>query len=313
MNRKIQLFLLTGLIFLAGISRAQKNESDFPILKGPYLGQKPPGMTPEVFAPGIISTEATEGGSSFSKDGRFYLFARARSAQEGIFIMEQKNGIWSKPRLAPFSAGKHDWDFMLAPDGKTVFVASGRPIHKGGPPVRDHRIWMSEKTVDGWSEPRLLPFPVNSGQHDSYPSLTKDGTLYFFSRRDGGLGHGDIYRSRKINDQYTEIENLREPVNTVHHEVDPYIAPDESYLIFCSDKPGGFGNEDFYISYRKRDGSWTIPVNMGDKVNSPHQEYIPYVTLDGKHFFFTSNISGNRDIYWMEAKIIEELRPNELK
>ena len=302
-----------GFIVLAGISRAQKNESDFPVLKGPYLGQKPPGITPVVFAPGIISTEATEGASSFSRDGRFYLFARARSAEEGIFIMEQKNGIWSKPRLAPFSAGKHDWDFMLAPDGKTVFVASGRPTHKGGSPVRDHRIWMSEKTVDSWSEPRLLPSPVNSGQHDSYPSLTKDGTLYFFSRRDGGLGHGDIYRSRKINDQYTEIENLREPVNTVHHEVDPYIAPDESYLIFCSDKPGGFGNEDFYISYRKRDGSWTIPVNMGDNVNSLHQEYIPYVTPDGKHFFFTSNKSGNRDIYWMDAKIIEDLKPEESK
>jgi len=289
------------------------NHQDSPVLKGPYLGQNPPGTTPKVFAPGIISTGATEGASSFSNDGQFYLFARARSAQEGIFIMEQLNGVWSKPHLAPFSAGKHDWDFMLAPDGKTVFVASGRPIREGGSPLSNHQIWMSERTDEGWSEPRLLPFPVNSGQHDSYPSVTKEGTLYFFSRRGGGLGHGDIYRSRKINDQYTEVENLSEPISTVHHEVDPFIAPDESYLVFCSDKPGGFGNEDFYISYRKEGGSWTVPRNMGDKVNSPYQEYIPYVTPDGKYFFFTSNKSGNRDIYWIDATIIEELKPKELK
>ena len=78
----------------------------------PYLGQQPPGKTPEVFAPGIISTGATEGAASFSTDGLLYLFARARSSQEGIFIMEQINGVWSKPRLAPFSAGRHDWDFI---------------------------------------------------------------------------------------------------------------------------------------------------------------------------------------------------------
>ncbi|UCC39504.1 MAG: PD40 domain-containing protein [Candidatus Aminicenantes bacterium] len=308
------IMIISGIIILfMSLFTGCPGQDDFPVVKGDYLGQKPPGDTPEVFAPGIISTEATEGASSFSNDGCFYFFARARSAQEGIFIMEQKNGIWSKPRLAPFSAGQYDWDFMLAPDGKTVLVASGRPISEGAPPLKDHQIWVSERTDGIWSNPQLLPFPVNSGQHDSYPSLTEDGTLYFFSRRDGGSGHGDIYRSRKMNDRYPEIENLREPVNTVHHEVDPYIAPDESYLIFCSDKLGGFGNEDFYISYRKNDGSWTIPVNMGDKVNSPHQEYIPYVTPDGKYFFFTSDKSGNRDIYWMDAKIIEELKPGELK
>jgi len=309
----IMIISATTIIGCLSIGFSQKDTETFPELKGPYLGQKPPGMTPEIFAPGIISTGATEGASSFSNDGRFYLFARARSKQEGIFIMEQINGVWSKPRLAPFSAGKHDWDFMLAPDGKTVFVASGRPTREGGPPLRDHQIWVSKRTDTGWSEPRLLPFPVNSGQHDSYPSVTKDGTLYFFSRRDGGLGHGDIYRSKLINGEYTQVENLGKSINTEYHEVDPFIAPDQSYLIFCSNKPGGCGKEDFYLTFLKDDGSWTVPVNMGGKVNSPHQEYIPYVTPDGKYFFFTSDKSGNRDIYWMDAKIIEELKPKELK
>ncbi len=286
---------------------------DFPVLKGPYFGQKPPGMKPEIFTPGIISTQATYGCSYFSKDGRLFLFGRAGSALNGILIIEQQEGVWTKPRLAPFSAGEHDLDFTLAPDGKTVFVASGRPISQGGTPLRDHQIWVSQRTDEGWSEPRLLPYPVNLGQHDSYPSVTENGTLYFFSRRTGGLGRGDIYRSNQTISQYTEIENLGDPINTEHHEVDPYIAPDESYLIFCSDRCGGYGEEDFYIVFQKKDASWTDPVNMGGKVNSPHQEYIPSVSPDGRYFFFTSNKSGNREIYWVDAKIIEDLKPNDLR
>ncbi|MFC2169326.1 hypothetical protein ACFLRM_02005, partial [Acidobacteriota bacterium] len=260
------------------------------------------------FAPGIISTDANEGCCSFSKDGHLFLFARGGSDLNGILLMQQVDGVWSKSQLAPFSAGKYDWDFMLAPDSKTVFMSSGRPIREGGSPERDYRIWVSEKIDQGWSEPLLLPPPVNTGEHDSYPSLTVDGTLYFFSNRQGGYGEGDIYRSRKRQDKYTDVENLSNPINTKFHEVDPFIAPDESFLIFCSEKPGGFGKADIYISFRKNDKSWSVPVNMGEKINSPFSEYIPSITPDGKYFFFTSNKSGNRDIYWVKANIIDELK-----
>jgi glyoxylase-like metal-dependent hydrolase (beta-lactamase superfamily II) len=287
--------------------------SEVPILKGPYLGQKPPGIEPEVFAPGVISTEVSEGCSYFSMDGQLYLFARGGSTAPGIFIMEQNGGVWSSPQLASFSAGRHDWDFTLAPDGKTVFVASGRPHDKGGNPERDHSIWISERTKTGWIEPQLLPFPVNAGQHDSYPSITEDGTLYFFSRRSGGLGEGDIYMSQRMDGKFTTVKNLGPPINTESHEVDPFIAPDESYLIFCSDRPGGYGREDIYISFRNKDGSWTEPENLGKKVNTPYDEYIPSVTPDGMYFFFTTNKTGNRDIYWVDSKILFELKAAVLK
>ena len=286
-------------------------EVDVSILKGSYLGQTPPGMIPEIFAPGIISTEAAEGCSYFSKDGSLFLFVRARSDQDGIFIMEQKEGVWSKPRLASFSAGRYDWDFTLAPDGKTVLVSSGRPIQKGESQVKDYYIWMTERIGAVWSEPKLLPSPVNTGHHDSYPCVTEDGTLYFFSRRDGGMGLGDIYKSRKTNGQYTKVENLGAPVNTENHEVDPFVVPDASCMIFSSNRPGGYGKDDLYITFRKKDGSWTEPVNMGDKINSPFLEYIPSISPDGKYFFFTTNKSGNRDIYWVDAKIIERLKPDD--
>jgi hypothetical protein len=283
-------------------------QADFPKLTGPYLGQKAPGMIPEIFAPGIISTEANEGSSCFSTDGQLYLFVRQRSPLCGILMMHQVNGKWSGPQLAPFSAGKYDWDFMLAPDNKRVYIASGRPIHEGGKPQKNFRIWISEQTHKGWSTPMLLPKPVNSGYHDSYPSLTEDNTLYFFSKREGGFGEGDIYKSEMINGQYKNVEILDSPINTKYSEVDPFIAPDESYLITCSNKPGGLGGFDIYISFPNEDGYWTEPVNMGDKINSTSDEYIPYVTPDNKYFFFTSAKTGNREIYWVDVKIMENYK-----
>ncbi len=309
----VLLLILSFSMMPASAQDNTEEKPDFPVLKGPYLGQKPPGVTPEVFAPGIISTDANEGCCCFSKDGQLFLFARAGSSLPGILMMEQIDGTWTKPRLASFSAGKYDWDFMLSPDSKTVFVSSGRPLKKGGLPQKDYRIWISEQIKNGWSEPRLLPFPVNTGEHDSYPSVTEDGTLYFFSARKGGIGERNIYKSLRINKKYPKVEILGSPINTKHQELDPFIAPDESYLIFCSGKPGGFGKADIYISFRKRDGSWMEPVNMGDKINSSYSEYIPYLTLDGKYFFFTSNKPGNREIYWVDAKVIEVLKPKVLK
>ena len=291
----------------AAVCWAQSTE--WPVLKGTYLGQNSPGDSPVVFAPGIISTDAPEGATSFSPDGSFLLFARGRADLEGVLMTEQIDGVWSEPRRASFSAGRHDWDFSLAPDGKTVVVASARPDEEGEEPLRDHRIWMSRREGTGWSKPRVLAAPVNTGQHDSYPWLSGGGILYFFSNREGGLGHGDIYRARNWDGASPWVANLGPPVNSGHHEVDPYIAPDESYLIFCSDRPGGFGKSDIYVSFRMAGEGWSEPVNLGDQINTAADEYIPSVTPDSRYFFFTSNVSGNREIYWMDAGFIEELRP----
>jgi Tol biopolymer transport system component len=227
--------------------------------------------------------------------------------------MENKNGVWSRPYQAPFAFKGQDGDFMVAPDGKKIFIASGRPLIKGAQPTRNHNIWVVERTSAGWSQPRPLEHPINTDWHESYPSVTKDGTLYFFKRFKDPEGKADIYRSRLVDGKYTKVKKLGGKINTKYNDLDGFIAQDESYLIFCSDRPGGYGNYDFYISFRKNGDSWTEPVNMGEKINSSAAEWIPYVTPDGKYFFFTSNKSGNREIYWVDAKIIEELKPKELK
>ncbi len=307
------LNLLMFLLIFSVSSNARSEENDYadwPVLKGPYLGQKPPGMTPEIFAQGIISTDVTEGCVAFTRDNTLFLFSRRG---EGIFFMQQINGRWTTPELASFSAGELDWDFAIAPDDKTLFVASRRPDVKGGDTLSVYRIWKSERSGVNWSAPKLLTAPVNSGQHDSYASITEDGTLYFFSNREGGLGRADIYRSKKIGIDYPEVENLGPPINTVYRDLDAYVDPRELYLIFSSNKPGGFGKTDLYISFRTTENTWSAPVNMGEKINSESYEVIPYVTPDRKYFFFVSDKVGNGEIYWVDAKIIENLKPDYLK
>lgn len=297
-----------GLICILGFLNATPD--DFPVLKGPYLGQRPPGLEPEVFAPGIISTEVGEGCSGFMSDGRLFLFARRGT---GILFTELRGGAWTTPEEAGFSSRGQDGDFIIAPDGKTVFFASGRPVEKGGSSLRDHNIWKTVRTPSGWAEPELLANPVNTDAHESYPSLSRDGTLYFFSRREGGFGQSDLYLSELINGRYVDVINLGSIINTEHHEVDPFIAPDESYLIFASDRPGGYGSDDFYICFKSSDGKWFPPMNMGDKINSPHTEYIVNVTADDKYLFYTSDKNGSRDIFWVDRKVIDELKTKLLK
>ena len=116
------------------------------------------------------------------------------------------------------------------------------------------------------------------------------------------------------NGRYDKIENLGPNVNTKYDEGDAFIAPDESYIIVCGmGRPDCIGSGDLYISFREEDGDWIKYKNMGKKINSHFSDYCPYVSPNGKYFFFTSRRTGDDDIYWVDAKVIEELRPAHLK
>ena len=307
MKQKATIFGI--IIMLVTILSNCTRQSDFPVLEGPYLGQKPPGMKPEIFAEGIISTDSMEGCSWFSEDNSFFLFVRRGS---GIMIMEQVNGIWSIPKNVTFHVDDCDWDFSLSQDSRFLYVASLRPDDPDQEILEYCRIWKVERRSNIWFEPELLPYPVNTGQHDSHPSVSNNGTLYFFSYRDGGYGKGDLYKSELVHGQYKKVKNLGKVLNTSSMEGDPFIAPDQSYIIYCSYKEGGLGGCDIYISFNI-DGEWSVPLNLGDKINTNKDEWMPYITPDGKYFFYTSDITGGRDIYWVDAKVIEELIPDELK
>jgi Tol biopolymer transport system component len=333
MKHQWNLFIWASFIsiLLTGCAR----RDDFPALKGLYLGQKPPGMTPEIFAPGIVSTQAGEFGSTFSPDGNELYFAISGTPHTIIACMKFENDKWTRPQTAPFSGKYSDWDLNFSPNGNMLYFTSNRPFSGTGPPVDNSNLWIVERKGEGWSKPKSLGDVVNTGGSENYPSVTNDGTLYFFHNKKDENSNSDIYFSRLVEGKYTEPVKLGDAINSSYEEWDPFIAPDESYLIFCSvDRPDGFGDSDLYISFRKEEGTWTKAVNMGEKINTSTREICPSITSDGKYLFFTSarkltDVSyskrqkkykeiinelnrpenGDSNIFWMDAKVIEELRP----
>ncbi len=292
----------------------KKAEDAFSILKGPYLGQKPPGMMPEIFAPGIISTDQTEYTPAFTpeQDDCFYTVFLP-SKRHAIMRLRQIDGIWRAPEPAPFCGSSNDADLTLSADGRKALFWSDRPL-AAGETKNDADLWTSTKKNGEWQPAQWLNGAVNNRDWQIAPTETAAGAIYFAANRFHGkdymenLGKMDIYRSDPINGVYGAPKNLGTPVNTPHQEKEPFVAPDESYLIFTSDRPGGFGDCDLYVSFKKEDGSWSEPLNMGGSINSVKWEGVPIVSSDGKYLFFSSDRGGNSDVYWVDCGIIAKLK-----
>jgi hypothetical protein len=298
---KIISFTLIMLIHILSMGQ----ENPFPKLTGPYLGQEPPGMTPKLFAPGIICTDQHEGSSGFALKGTVYIFQKFINRKCHTYIMRLKDNVWIKPQLIPFWEQLiHNGDFVFSPDDATMLYQ----VKTEKPDGLVSNIWKVSLINGEWGKRTPLPAPINTRYDESFASEANNKNLYFFSRRPGGKGKFDLYMVTYKNGKYSDPINIEE-LNTEHHEWDPYIAPDESYLIFCSTKSGGLGGDDFYISFKTSKNKWSKPLNMGDKINSPRSDNRPYVTHDGQYFFYTSSKRGNRDIYWVDIKFLDQFRP----
>jgi len=319
------IFFMSIMILCVTFLACNAKKDDFPVLTGPYLGQEPPAMTPEKFAPGIVTTEIGETCPAFSPDGRRFIFMRydAREWDSGpkkyaTLMTEFKNGRWTNPSQIPLNLNVKylDWDHNFGLDSKTFYFTSKRPQSGNGPPVPGD-IWMIRLTGTGWTEPQRLPFPINTEEfHDANPCFAKNGTLYFTSQREGGYGRSDLYRSELTDGEYRESENLGPVINTEFSEFDLQIAPDESYIVFVSNRPGGHEcmgyRNDLYVSFRKNNGSWTEPQNLGEEVNTIGGVALT-LTSDAKYLLFTGQgKEPNCDIHWVSTKIIEKLKPKEI-
>ena len=189
--------------------------------------------------------------------------------------------------MAPFSGKHRDADPFITADGKQLYFISDRPVD--GKPKEDMDIWVMDRTKGGdWGEPRNLGAPVNTTASEWFPTLAANGTLYFGSGRPGGHGKTDLYRARRADGKFAEPENLGPSVNSAADEFEGCVAADESFLVFmAAGRPDSLGGGDLYISYQK-DGKWTPAKNLGPKVNGPGLEISPYLSPDGKYFFFSS-------------------------
>lgn len=275
------------------------------MLEGPYLGQRPPGTTPEVFAAGLVSLEgARELNSVFSPDGRIFMFTRV---VDGVFKMyfsaQNEHGAWSRPKLAGPSRsypGHDDLDVMFAPGGKRLFFISNRPLP--GYPLERRNIWYSDVSADGLGTPVALGPLVNGPEHEFYPMRVKEGSLHFSTRRKDGLVELDSYRVQFRDGSLAPPANLSPSINTKYSEGDIFVNAAKTLMIHnASGRPDGLGRGDLYMSRARSDGTWAQDRHLGKVINTEATEYCPIITPDGKYFFFTR---GN-DIMWVDAKILE--------
>ncbi len=331
------LFSLTIFIALLFSACSMDNKagkmSQTTELSGDYLGQPAPGTTPEIFGPGVISTQFTERDAAYSPDGKEFFYTLRGAAHPSIMQVQQINQKWSRPEVAPFSGRYSDVEPCFSLDGKRLYFVSNRPLRGQGEP-KDFDIWYVEKYGNGWSEPQNLGAPVDTPKDEFYPSFTRDGAIYYTAAYEDAIGGEDIYSSQFADGRYQPPVNLGDSVNTEGGEFNSFISPDGDFIMFTSMGWGrGIGGGDLWICFRKADGSWTRARNMGAAVNSPNFEFCPSLTPDGKYLFFTSNRTqypaysetalsyndiikrleapgnGGHDIYWVDAKVIDELRP----
>jgi hypothetical protein len=282
----------------------------------------------------MISTGLDELNAVFFPGGKEVIYSvHIGEMRWALLIMKEVNGKWTKPEVASFSGKFGGVDPFVSYDGQRVFFCSNRPREKGGRKKEDYDIWHVDRTESGWSEPVCMGHPINTDDHEFYPTFTESDTMYFQSSRPGGIGASDIYRSKTENGQFIKAELLPEPINSSGFEGDAFIAPDESSIILSTYREGkNIGRAaDLYISFQQMDGSWSDLLNMGEKVSSPGNENCQILSPCGKYLFYTSRRyrdikggpemtyndiwrywtepqNGYGDVYWVDAKIIDDLK-----
>jgi len=261
----------------------------FPLLKGPYLGQKVPGETPERFAPDIVIPNHST--VTISPDGSELYWNSGPTFGDGPIMMTKiVDGKWIKPVEAPFSGKKNsNWDDcpFVTPDNRRLFFVSTRPI--GNLNSKKENIWYVERIPTGWSEPEPAIEEINAMSLHWQVSVSENGNLYFAGEDVSG---SYIRLSRFINGKYTKPETVLKEGGA-----SPFISPDESYLIFSRLISG---RATPFICYKNRKGLWQEPVNIEKYVGNG---VCCIVSPDGKYLF--------KDGFWVSAEFIEELRPKE--
>ncbi|KAF7789051.1 hypothetical protein PRUB_a5374 [Pseudoalteromonas rubra] len=271
--------LLLAALTTSHSSHAHDQTTEF---KGPYLGQPSPGLTPQPFAPGVISTDRhLESEVLFLPDMTELSFTRY-------------GGEYGQGTLMAMQYTSDNWRWKTIPADEASAYQS-----RFSPPVSEIK--------------KMAPFediPIIG-----YARSAADTIFFYVLNFDDGSGH--LSYSRRVNGKYETPIKMSKAVNKGKYIAHPFVAPDESYLMWDAEKDGE-NTPDIYISFRQSDGSWGEAINMGDKINTPLYEQRPKVTPDGKYLFFwrgetKTREDGSRyfigDPYWVDAQIIEQFRP----
>jgi len=281
------MLIIVPVLLLIMIHCTQKVEFD-------YLGQKPPGLKPEVFAPGVVSTEEhKEFSCTFSSDGKEFYFNRGGN----IMVCYLEGNSWKTPVRASFDTDHMDHEPHITADNNKLFFGSNR---------EGYGIWMVKRMDKDWGEPTQ----VGSGM---YVTTSQNGNIYVtsFESEDGCL-----VCTKLVDGKFGKFEKLKGGVDSPFDDWHPCIAPDESYILFDSNRPGSHQGEetfDLYICFQMDDGTWGEAINIGQKLNIKAGNICAYISPDGKYLFYNSTNGDEWDIYWVDVRILDQFKPQVMK
>ena len=177
-------------------------------------------------------------------------------------------------------------------NGKILYFTSTRP-NLFSSKIGDESIWYSAKDGDDWGVPMNLRFPTDGKWHQGTTAIQPDGQYVYFALqtegRNDGYGNFDLYYSKLEGTKWADPKNLGEFVNSSYWDHNPTISSDGRTLIFASNRPGGFGGTDLWITKKDDNGNWSRPLNLGSNINSSSDEMAPFIALDNKTLYFSSN------------------------
>ena len=235
-------------------------------LSGPYLGQERPGYSPEVFARGIVTTETWGDAGAFSPDMKTFYVSRWRVIDEKVereaVTFREVSNRWIK-----FPDPDRKGTPSISPDGKIMY----------------HGSQYRKQTPTGWSDAKSLG-PAFEAIRIMGLTSSREGTLVLDEV--GTNGNGVLRYSLLIDGQRQDPVPFGKAVNTGTWNAHPFIAPDETFIMWDGERESGFGSSDIYISFKQSDGSWGAAINMGEEINTQAEEGGPRVTPDGKYLFF---------------------------
>lgn len=290
---------------------------------------------PSILAEDIISTSDDEFGGSLTPNGDTIFFSKSAPHSYRYTMLEshREHGKWTTLTVLPFSGNYADSDPTLSPDGTKMFWISDRPVD--GKVKHDYDLWMVERTASGrWSAPEHLPAPINSDASEFAASMTRSGTLYFSSARDGGI---QAFRSRRENGAWSTPENVTRLIDrgdsATVYDLDVMVDPDERFLLPGSIRNEGFGNFDLFIAWNDN-GTWSGAVHLPAPFNTRARDYAPHLSPDGHRLFFSSErgfaldtldhplsyrelterlrstLNGSGNIYEVDAGVLQSSHPS---
>ena len=274
-----------------------------PKLKGPWFGQQTPHLTPEIFAPEVVSLAGRyEFGINFSPDMSAMYFTVLEEIEgvdtsPEIHYSKVVNGVWQKPKKANFTNGKMDFElvpFTSSKDNKVYFTARKPNSSESG-------IWYVTSNQNGFSEAVRYEHPLNTGRlSDLNQSLNGDLVFTNMSER-------KMYMARNDNGKIAKAQ----PID-IEFGVHGFISPKQDYLLVNARNRDDESRKDsdLFVYFKEKDGSWSKPINLGPEVNTQHSETVARVSPDGKFLFFGRYDEPGEisNLYWVSTQLISKLK-----